>query len=246
MHLFAILFFIPIFLSAQESPSSVLAKVDAAQRNYKTFGFKSEMKIENMGRTLLKNMFGFTRSADDNAFIEYTNPQDFGTRYLKLSNDMWIYSPDAQDVLKLSGHLLRDSMMGSDVSYNDIMERSAYKDKYIPTTVSETNIDGTPLLLLVLMAKDDSVSYARQDLFVQQQGYLIRKIILYAKGRDKERAIKEFEMDNYKKINNVDVAMLMKARDLRKKNSQTTINYTEVTINPQLDVKMFTRSYLER
>lgn len=246
MKILSLLLFIPALLSAQESPALVLEKVDAAQRNYKNFGFKMEMKIENRGRVLIKNTAGFSRTADDSAFIEYTNPQDRGTRYLKLDQDMWIYTPDAQDVLKISGHLLRDSMMGSDISYNDMMERGTYKAKYTPTTVTTTNLKGTDMLVLTLMAKNDSVSYARQDLFVQKGDYLVRKIIMYAKGRNTERAIKEFEMDDYKKFSGVSVAMHMTARDLRKGDSRTTVTYDGIQIDPPLDPKMFTRAYLER
>ena len=241
-----LLSFIPILVSAQDTPASVLAKVDAAQRNYKTFGFKSEMTIENNGRKLVKNTFGVARTSDDSAFIEYTNPQDRGTRYLKLNKDMWIYSPDAQDVLKISGHLLRDSMMGSDISYNDMMERGAYADNYTPKELSTTNIDGKNLWMLVLEAKNDSVSDARQDFFLNKDDYLIRKVVMYAKGRNADRPIKEFDFNNYQKFGNTSISMQMKARDLRKKNSQTTIAYSDIKLDAPVEVKTFTRAYLER
>ncbi|MGL5253716.1 MAG: outer membrane lipoprotein-sorting protein [Brevinema sp.] len=242
---FILLSFIPMMIMAQDTPHSVLKRVDEAQRDYKTFGFKSEMTIENNGRRLIKNTFGVARTSDESAFIEYTNPQDRGTRYLKLNKDMWIYSPDAQDVLKISGHLLRDSMMGSDISYNDMMERGSYAESYTPKELSSTNIDGANLWMLVLEAKNDSVSYARQDLFLNKNDYLIRKTIMYAKGRNSDRPVKEFDFDNYQKIGNVNIAMLMKARDLRKKNSQTSITYSDIKLDVPVDAKTFTRAYLE-
>ncbi|MGL5721934.1 MAG: outer membrane lipoprotein-sorting protein [Brevinema sp.] len=244
--LLILLSFIPILIGAQDTPASVLARVDTAQRDYKTFGFKSEMTIENSGRKLVKNTFGVARTSDESAFIEYTNPQDRGTRYLKLNKDMWIYSPDAQDVLKISGHLLRDSMMGSDISYNDMMERGAYADSYTPKELSTTNINGNNLWLLVLEAKNDSVSYARQDLFLNKGDYLVRKTIMYAKGRNSDRPIKEFDFDNYQKFGTVSISMQMKARDLRKKNSQTVVTYSDIKLDAPVEAKTFTRAYLER
>ena len=61
--------------------------------------------------------------------MEFTNPEDRGTRYLKRDKNLWIYFPKEQDTVKISGHLLKEGMMGSDVSYEDALESSDYQAK---------------------------------------------------------------------------------------------------------------------
>ncbi|MGL4560857.1 MAG: outer membrane lipoprotein-sorting protein [Brevinema sp.] len=230
------------------TPEQLLEIVDKNHRNYETLNFKATMDIKSKLQELSKTFNGtvMTKNSTENSFMEYTNPQDRGTRYLKLNQDLWIYIPDAQDVLKISGHLLRDSMMGSDISYDDILDQSAYATKYTPTEIINTNLSDDAMYMLTLIAKNNSVSYAQIDMFVDKKNNFIRKIIMYAKGRDTNRPIKEFEMNEYKQFDELFIATKLTVRDLRKKNSMTMITYHDLQINPTIDPKIFTRVNLEK
>lgn len=46
------------------------------------------------------------------AFVEFTNPEDRGVRYLKRDKNLWIYFPKEQDTVNISGHLLKEGMPG--------------------------------------------------------------------------------------------------------------------------------------
>lgn len=239
------LFIFSISLNAQNA-SDILNKVDSIQKNYQTMKFEAIMKIQSGNRALTKNFYGFLNDKEDKAFMEYTNPQDRGTRYLKLKNDMWIYIADAQDVLKLSGHLLRDGMMGSDISYDDMMKQGSYASQYNAVSVSSTNFEGKDVYLLVLDAKNESdVNYVRQDLYVDKNNYYVQKVVMYAKGRNKERAIKEFILSDYVKVGTLNMPKTLIAKDLRKRNSSTKITYDKMEIDISIDDKIFTRAYLE-
>lgn len=241
----AFLMLLSIIAYSQETPESVLDKVDKAQRNYNTFAFSATMEIDNRGRKLVKTFDGLSQTEGSKAFMEYTNPQDRGSRYLKLDQDMWIYMPAAQDVLKISGHLLRDSVMGSDMSYNDILDLGSYNKRYKATSLSNSVYNGKDVYILTVTARDDSASYAKIEMTVDKKNYLIYKMVMYAKGRDGDRAIKEFVMDNYKNFSGVNIATYTTVKDLRKKDSQTSMTYQDVKINPPVKSEVFTRSYLE-
>ena len=229
-----------------QNATEILKQVDNAQKNFNTMTFTGAMKITSGNRNLEKNFFGFLDDNKDSSFMEYTNPSDNGTRYLKLDQDMWIYIPDAGDVLKLSGHLLRDSMMGSDISYDDMLDQGNLSKNYNAESVTTTNLDGKDVYFLVIKKKEGStVNYERQDLYVDKNNYLINKMVMYAKGRETDRAIKEFALSDYKKFGNLNMATKLVVRDLRKRNSSTIIIYDKIEINSQIDKKVFTRSYLE-
>jgi len=41
---------------------------------------------------------------------------------LKLGDELWTYTPETDRIIKISGQMLRQSVMGSDLSYEDMME----------------------------------------------------------------------------------------------------------------------------
>ena len=45
-------------------------------------------------------------SAKENSLIEFTNPRDRGTKYLKRGDELWMFFPDAEDLVRISGHML--------------------------------------------------------------------------------------------------------------------------------------------
>lgn len=54
----------------------------------------------------------------DDSFTEYLAPaREKGTKMLKLGDQLWIYSPSTDRTILISGHMLRQSVMGSDLSY---------------------------------------------------------------------------------------------------------------------------------
>ena len=60
---------------------------------------------------------------DKKSYSEYLSPpREAGTKMLKLENSLWIYSPSTDRTIQISGHMLRQSLMGSDLSYEDMME----------------------------------------------------------------------------------------------------------------------------
>ena len=68
------------------------------------------------------------------AFTEYLSPpREAGTKMLKLDDKLWTYSPQTDRVIQISGHMLRHSVMGSDMSYNDMMEDRPIQDLYNAT-----------------------------------------------------------------------------------------------------------------
>jgi len=76
---------------------------------------EAEMIIVNGGRKIIKTMTAL--SDKKNSLVEFTNPQDRGTKFLKREDDLWMFFPDAEGIVKISGHMLNQGMMGSDFSY---------------------------------------------------------------------------------------------------------------------------------
>ena len=87
----------------------------------------------------------------DKSFTEYLSPaREAGTKMLKLDDKLWTYSPQTDRVIQISGHMLRQSVMGSDMSYNDMMEDRPLQEIYKATITGNEKIEGSGLGLAIV------------------------------------------------------------------------------------------------
>lgn len=84
---------------------------------------------------------------NEKSFTEYLSPaREKGTKMLKLDKEMWLYSPSTDRTIMISGHMLRQSVMGSDLSYEDMMEDRKLSDMYTASLTDEETIEGARVL----------------------------------------------------------------------------------------------------
>ena len=98
---------------------------------YQTIVYEGQMIIEYQNRRYVKTMKAWGRANND-SFIEFTNREDSGTKYLKKDGRLYVYSPDTEEVMLISGHMLKESMMGSDLSYEDTINNDTLTSRYTP------------------------------------------------------------------------------------------------------------------
>jgi outer membrane lipoprotein-sorting protein len=119
----------------------------------------------------------------DLAFTEYLSPpREKGTKMLKLGDKLWTYSPQTDRVIQLSGHMLRQSVMGSDISYNDMMEDRPLEELYEATLEGSVDIDGRDHWIMFLEAKVKGLSYPKRRAWIDKEYLLPVKEELYAKS----------------------------------------------------------------
>ena len=119
----------------------------------------------------------------DLGFTEYLSPpREAGTKMLKLGDKLWTYSPQTDRVIQISGHMLRQSVMGSDMSYNDMMEDRPIEDLYNATIEGSVEIGGRDHWIMVLDAKVKGLSYPKRRSWVDKEYLLPIKEELYAKS----------------------------------------------------------------
>ena len=116
---------------------------------------------------------------------------------LKLDNVLLTYSPQTERVIQISGHMLRQSVMGSDFSYNDIMEDKPLDELYNAKIEGEEYVNGRKCYVLYLEAKVEGISYPKRREWVDQEYFLPIKEELYAKSG---KLLKSTSMDVIKKI----------------------------------------------
>ena len=134
----------------------------------------------------------------DLAFTEYLSPpREKGTKMLKLGDKLWTYSPQTDRVIQISGHMLRQSVMGSDMSYNDMMEDRPLIELYEATLEGSVEIDGRSHWIMLLEAKVTGLSYPKRRAWIDKEYLLPMKEELYAKSG---KLLKTSTMDGIKKV----------------------------------------------
>ncbi len=117
------------------------------------------------------------------SFTEYLSPaREKGTKMLKLEDQLWMYSPQSDRVIRISGHMLRQSMMGSDLSYEDMMEDRSLEELYSATIIGEEQINDRDCWIMELSATEDDVAYHSQKFWVDKEYMIPLKQQLFAKS----------------------------------------------------------------
>ena len=73
---------------------------------------------DNLGTRV--TTFKSYEAANGDLMLEFTNPEDAGQKILRLENEIYLYFPDAEEIIHLQGDALKDRVMGSDFSYEDL------------------------------------------------------------------------------------------------------------------------------
>lgn len=119
----------------------------------------------------------------DKSFTEYLAPaREKGTKMLKIDDQLWMYSPQSDRIIRISGHMLRQSLMGSDLSYEDMMEDRQLEEIYSAEITGEEQINDRDCWVMELTAKKDDISYHTQKFWVDKEYMLPLKEQLFAKS----------------------------------------------------------------
>ena len=118
----------------------------------------------------------------DESFTEYLAPaREKGIKMLKIKDDLWSYYPDADRIIKIAGHMLRQSVMGSDLSYEDMMENRKLQEMYGAKIAEKVQFEGRDCYVMKLDAKLDDVAYPSRKLWVDESRQIPLRSELYAK-----------------------------------------------------------------
>jgi hypothetical protein len=101
---------------------------------------------------------------EENSFTEYLFPvREQGTKMLKLENQLWIYSPTTDRIIQITGHMLRQAVMGSDMSYEDLMEDSKLLSHYDAVVMGSEKVGDQDCWVVELTAFDPDVTYQGKE-----------------------------------------------------------------------------------
>jgi outer membrane lipoprotein-sorting protein len=230
-------------LSFSQTPSAaeLLRRIDNNEV-YNTIEYEGEIIIEYQGRRYVKVMKAWARGNSD-SFIEFTNPEDKGTKYLKRGGRLYVYSPDNEGVMLISGHMLKESMMGSDMSYEDTINNDTLSSRYDPVLSGSENWRGRDSWVLELTAKRRTESYPKRKLWIDKETGDLLHYELYALSGAK---LKEYTQLRVDVIEGRRFTVEGEMRDLLRRDSKTTFVMRNVILDKPIPDSVFSQRNLER
>ncbi|MCX6555727.1 MAG: outer membrane lipoprotein-sorting protein [Candidatus Aminicenantes bacterium] len=119
----------------------------------------------------------------DKSFSEYLDPpREQGTKMLKLGDQLWTYYPASDRIILIAGHMLRQSVMGSDLSYEDMLEDPTLLGNHVATINGEETLLERPCWLMSLEAKKADAAYPQRRIWVDRERYTVLKEERFARS----------------------------------------------------------------
>ncbi len=229
-------------IQAQEpTGKEILEKIDKNMASKSTIS-TSKMVIHStrQTRTIEAKSWGI---GDEKSFTEYLAPaREKGTKMLKLEDELWIYSPGSDRIIKISGHMLKQSLMGSDLSYEDMMDNVKLLEDYEAGVIGSELIDERDCWIVELQAKTAEVNYQIRKIWVDKVRYIPLKEELYAKSG---KLLKRTELSNITRIGNRWYPKKIVFKDMLKKGDGTEFIIDEIEFDKKIDAYIFTKASLK-
>jgi len=170
----------PVF-AQPPSGDAILARVDANIGSDNKVSH-ARMIIEGRGATRTIESKSWIRGMRE-SFTEYLAPaRERGTKMLKLGDELWTFFPETDRTIRISGHMLRQAVMGSDLSYEDLMEDPRLSALYTAKVAGEETHRDRPCWVLELTARSPGIAYHSRKMWVDRERSVALREERYAKS----------------------------------------------------------------
>ena len=225
-----------------QTPAELLRRVDA-NMTITTAHARAEMVIRYRGGDVRTLRYESWARGTDEAFIEFTAPaRDAGSRFLRRDDAMWIFLPRVGKSVRIQGHMLRQGMMGSDISYGDASERPSMVEDYDATIERRDSLDARPVWVLLLVARRADLSYPRRRLWVDAERNVPLREERFAAGG---RLLKTAVLGDVRRVGSRWYPFRMELDNALDTETTTTLNILEMRLGVSVPPEVFTLRYLE-
>ena len=220
--------------AAAETAESIVNKMEE-NLVHKSSKSEGEMIVTDRFGTKRTTFVSWARGKED-MLIEFTSKEERGQKILRTNDEIYLYYPDAEELIRIQGPALRDSVMGSDMSYEDMTGNKGILDSYRVTLDGSEKVDGRDCYTIDLAAKSRDVPYHKQTMWVDKEEYIYRKIHQFSRSGD---LLKELIIEETLKEAGKTIPSRMIIRDVLKKDSKTVFILKDMKINIYIDPSTF-------
>jgi len=231
--------------ASAQTPSgeAILTRVDANQASdTKVSVWEMTIRGRRGSRTIKARSWV---QGTERAFTEYLEPpREAGTKMLKRADQLWTYSPSTDRTIQIAGHMLRQSVMGSDMSYEDLMEDPKLLSLYVATVVGEETVRERPCWIVQLTARTGAdPSYHSRKLWVDRERFVVLREERFATGG---KLLKVAEVTHVTRVQQRWVAERSVFRDALKGDGGTEFAVTSMDFDVAIPDHIFSQASLRK
>ena len=156
------------------------------------------------------------------------------------SDDQWIYLPALKKVKRISSDSKGDYFMGSDFTYDDLGDRHPSDDNH--TILREEVIDGTEIIVIESVPKDEEYMYSRTVTWVIKDSWIGLKKEFYDED---DELLKILTVEGQKSFGDVIILTKVKMNNVQR-NQFTIMEFSDVQIDTGIPNNKFTERMMKR
>ena len=216
------------------SPDEIIRRMEDNQISDSSYSEGRMITTDKYG-TIVRTFNSWSRGEED-ALIEFTSKGEEGQKILRTKDEIYLYFPDAEDILRIQGSAMRDSVMDSDFSYEDMTGDKGLLSDYTAQLLRQETVNGTNCYVVHLTAKSRSVPYYAQIVWVDTEHFVGVKGQKFARSGT---LLKELEVLEWSQEDGMMVPVHMVMKDAMKKNSSTEFILDKLQLNINPDPALF-------
>ena len=235
---------LPALLLAQPDAAEILRKIDKQMVTESAEATATMVITNRRGRETRITSRSWSKG-ETTSLVEYLSPaREKGVKMLRLEDVLWMYTPQADRVIQISGHMLRQSVSGSDLSYEDMVDNGKLLDIYDAAVVGEEVFMERRCYVLRLRVKEgvEEVAYAQRKVWVDKERFLPLKEERYAKNGT--TLLKIFEIRSVMKIDDRWYPKEMYFKDVLAKGQGTLYIMEDIKFGVDIPDYMFSKAAL--
>lgn len=196
----------------------------------------STIIIKDSLGTSTQKVLVYSRKNGD-TLIEITEGPDQGQKVLRVNSSIFLYYPEANQIIRLQGAALKDSFMGSDFSYEDLSGDDSIINNYNATLLKENN----DTYEVELIAKSRKQPYQKQILTIDKNSYVCTEATLMSASG---KALRKMTSSDIRKVGDKYIAFKVEMIDLLKNQGSTTMILNSIDIKSPIDNELFSTDNL--
>lgn len=202
--------------------------------------FTREMEVES-----------FHQGRDKSFIVIHKPPKEKGNRTLRVKQDIWTYTRNIEQAVKIPFSMMHTSWMGSDFTYEDMTKLDSFVTDYTHHVVGKTadpQKRGDFLVTIELRPKPEAPVVWGKVIWSAAVSADGKEIIPVAEQDYSERGelIREIALEDIKMMGGKRIPVKMTCVPLKKSGQKTVIEYLDISFDKSIDPKIFTKETLEK
>ena len=230
---------LPMNASAQDAQSLVREAFDYFRG--KTSFSTVVMTIHRAEWERKMTMKGWTKGLDKSLIIITEPPKDEGNGTLKKGQEMWLYNPKVNRIIKIPPSMMAQSWMGSDFSNNDLAKSDTLINDYNHKLTGSDTEGGKKVFFIESTPKPQApVVWGMQRLKIREDHIFLEQVFY----DEYLKPVKILSSHDIQMLGGKLFPKIMKMRKADEREEYTMLEYRELTFGVDIQDSLFSLSSL--